>query len=168
MNLDKIARFFGFQAIIGGATRVVSSFIPWSPNNDWLEAFYFFVDINLLFGLIGYYLANAERLGRTGFVAFLIAATGIVLIIGPDGTSFGIDIYQAGVAIIALGISVFSINFLLRGASSMFAPAIWLISIVAVFFGAAAGFTDQAFALGGVFFGFGFIFAGVSLLQRRY
>lgn len=167
MKLEKIARFFGYQAIVGGVARVASSFVPWSPNNDWLEAFYFFVDINLLFGLIGFYLANAERLGRTGFSAFLITATGIVLIIGPDGTSFGVDIYQAGLAIIALGIGVFSINFLLRGGGSMFAPAIWLMSIVAVFFGAAAGFADQAYAIGGVFFGFGFIFAGLSLLQRR-
>ncbi len=166
MKFEQIARFFGYQAIAGGVARVASSFIPWSPNNDWLEAFYFFVDINLLFGLTGFYLASAERLGRTGFTAFLIAATGIVLIIGPDGKSFGVDIYQAGVAIIALGIGVFSINFLLRGAGSMLAPVIWLFSIVAVIFGAAAGFADQAFAVGGVFFGFGFIFAGRSLLQK--
>ena len=109
---------------------------------------------------MGYYLASAETLGRTGFAAFLVSATGIMLIIGPDGKSFGIDVYQAGLATIAVGIGIFSINYLLRGANAMFAPAVWLLSIFAVMFGAVAGVADQAFIVGGVIFGFGFIFAG--------
>lgn len=167
MKIENILRFFGFLAIAGGGGRVVSSFIPWSPNNAWLEAFYLFIDVNLLFGLIGFYFANAERLGKTGFAAFFIASTGIALITGPESTGFGIDIYQASLVIVGLGLAVFSVNFLLRGAGSMFAPAIWLASILTVLFGGAAGFADLAFMLGGVFFGFGFVFAGVSLLQQR-
>ncbi len=166
MKIGQILRFFGVLAVVGGAGRVISSFVPWSPNNSWLEVFYLLIDINLLFGLIGFYLANAERLGRTGFGAFLIAATGIALIVGPESAGLGVDIYQASLVIVGLGIGVFSVNFLLRGGGSMLAPAIWLASILATMFGAAAGFADHAYTVGGVIFGIGFIFAGLSLLQR--
>lgn len=167
MKLEHITRFFGFQAIAGGAARVVSSFIPWSPNNSWLETLYFFTDVNLLFGFIGFYLASADRLGRTGFAAFLTTAIGLVLVTGPDVRIFGVDIYEVSLAVVAIGIGLFSVNFVLRGYGSMFAPAAWLASIVTACFGIAVGFFDQALMLGGVFFGFGFIFAGLSLLQKR-
>ena len=155
------------QAIAGGAARVVSSFIPWSPNNSWLETLYFFIDVNLLFGLIGFYFAGAERLGRTGFATFLLTAIGLVLVTGPDVRIFGVDIYEVSIAIVAIGISLFSMNYLLRVDGPMFAPALWLGSIITTLFGAAAGFFDQALMLGGVVFGFGFIFAGKALLKPR-
>ena len=167
MKIENILRVFGLFAVAGGAARVVSSFIPFSPNNSWLEALYLFIDVNLLFGLIGYYLASAEHLGRTGLTAFLIAATGIVLVTGPDVRIFEIDVYEASITIVALGIGLFSVNYILRGPGPMFAPAIWLISIVTAMFGAVAGFYDLAIMLSGIVFGFGFVFAGTSLLQRQ-
>ncbi len=164
MKAERAIRIFGAMAVLGGGARVVSSFIPWTPNSVWLEAFYLFIDINLLFGLIGFYFTYGVRLGAAGLAAFLIAASGVALIAGPDGESFGVDIYQTGVMVIAIGLSGFSILLLLRRVRPFLPPVCWISSFVIGGLGGPVGFPDQAFVAGGILFGLGFLFAGLSVL----
>lgn len=152
------------MAVLGGGARIVSSFIPWTPDNTWLEVFYLFIDINLLFGLIGFYLIYGIRLGAAGLAAFLIAASGIAFITGPDGESFGVDSYQTGVAVISVGLGAFSLLLLWRRVRPFLPPACWIGSFVIGGLGGPAGFPEQAFFVGGVLFGLGFLFAGLSTL----
>ncbi len=152
------------MAVLGGGARVISSFIPWTSDNRWLEAFYLFIDINLLFGLVGFYFAYGIRLSAVGLVAFLIAASGIAFIAGPDGESFGVDVYQAGLVVIAVGLGAFSLLLLLQRVRPLLPPACWIGSFVIGGLGGPAGFPDQAFLVGGVLFGLGFLFAGLSTL----
>ena len=154
------------MAVLGGGARIISSFIPWTPDNTWLEAFFLFIDINLLFGLIGFYFTYGLRLGALGLAAFLIAASGIAIITGPDGESFGVDVYQTGVAVIAAGLSAFSLLLLLQRVRPFLPPACWVGSVVIGGLGGPAGFPDQAFLVGGVLFGLGFLLAGLSTLKE--
>lgn len=170
MNAERVIRVFGVMAVLGGGARVVSSFIPWTPDSAWLEALYFFIDINLLFGLFGFYFTYGVRLGAAGFVAFLIAASGIAFITGPDGQSFGVDVYRSGVAVIAVGLGVFSLLLLLQKIRPFLPPACWVGSFLIAGLGGPVGFPNQAFVIGGVLFGLGFVFAGLSTftgLERR-
>jgi len=160
-----VTRIFGFCAIVGGALRIASAFIPWTPDVAWLEALYFAIDTSLLFGLMGAYFAHRVRLGVLGLVTFAIAATGIASIVGPDTTAFGIDTYQAGVAVISVGLSLLGVVMLFRRAGRPIAPLCWVASTAAGVGGGAIGHADLGFLAGGLLFGLGFVAAGLDLLR---
>jgi hypothetical protein len=165
MTLAAILRNLGGLAIIGGALRIIAGFIPWQANVGWLEGLYLATDLCLLFGLVGFYLARGRETGIAGFGAFVIAASGIALIAGPDVTFLNLDIYQAGVSVIAIGLGVFSVVFLLRGLAPKAPPVLWLASFVVSILGSVIGYSDQGFLAGGVLFGAGFVFAGLATLK---
>ncbi|VAW07930.1 hypothetical protein MNBD_ALPHA05-1046 [hydrothermal vent metagenome] len=165
MTLAAILRNLGGLAIIGGALRIIAGFIPWQADVLWLEGLYLATDLCLLFGLVGFYLARGRETGLAGFGAFVIAASGIALIAGPDVPFLNIDIYQAGVSVIAIGLGVFSVLFLLRGLTPKAPPILWLASFVVSILGNVMGYGDQGFLAGGVLFGAGFIFAGLASLK---
>ena len=158
-------RTLGVCAVLGGALRIASAFIPWAANVAWLEALYFAIDTLLLFGLMGVYFAHCARLGVLGLAAFAIAETGIASIVGPDTTAFGIDTYQAGVAVISIGLSLLGVVMLIRRAGRPIAPLCWIASTAAGVGGGAIGQADLGFLAGGLLFGLGFIAAGLDLLR---
>lgn len=159
-------KVFAALAAAGGAMRVIASFMPWTPENAGLEAFYLAIDLALLFGLTGFYLAVAGRTGIAGLAGYLVAASGIALIVGPDGTAFGIDLYQAGVVVIALGLVILSAALLLAREARL-AAALWLVAIAAAPAGAALGQPGFGFAVAGVLFGAAFIVAGLHAWRGR-
>jgi hypothetical protein len=160
-------RMLGAAAVAGGALRIVSAFVPWAAGVAWLEAFYLAIDVLLLFGLMGVYFAHRERLGVAGFVAFALAETGIASIVGPDSVAFGIDAYQIGVAVIAIGLSLFAAVLLVRRAGPVVAPILWIASTVAGLGGSGIGQPEFGFLAGGILFGLGFVAAGWDLLARE-
>ena len=157
-------RVLGGAAILGGALRVGSSFIPWTPNDPGLEALAFIIDVALLFGLMGVYFARRAALGVAGFAAFVLAEIGIASIVGPDTVAFGIDTYQAGVAAISIGLSLLGVVMLLRRTGPMLAALCWIGSTIAGIAGNAAGQGELGFLAGGILFGFGFVVAGVAII----
>jgi hypothetical protein len=159
-------RAFGILAVTGGAARLVASFVPWQENSLLLEAFYLTIDLCLLFGLTGFYVLHAGSLGAAGFVAYLIWGSGIALIAGPDGEAFGANIYQAGVGVIAVGALLLSGLLLMRRISPRAAPLCWLGAVAVSAIGAATGFADIGFAVGGVLFGAGYIAAGAWQIRQ--
>jgi hypothetical protein len=167
MRDQTLFRMLGVAAIVGGALRVGSAFIPWSPNDVWLEALAFVIDVLLLFGLMGLYFAHRAKLGLAGFAAFALAEIGIASIVGPDTSAFGIDTYQAGVAAISLSLSLLAIVMLTRRAGPMLAAACWIASTIVGIAGSALGLGELGFLAGGVLFGLGFVAAGWALASPR-
>ena len=159
-------RLFGALALLGGAARIATTFlVDWSQPTRMTEVIALAIDFCLLFGLAGFYFANAARLGFIGLVGFLVAASGIALIFGPDGVAFGLDIYETGVGFIAIGLVVLSVAQGLAGVARP-AAALWTLSAAA---GVGGAFVDRAaegFAVAGVLFGLGFMAVGVTALRR--
>jgi len=165
VNDRAVTGILGVCAIAGGALRIASGFVPWVPGVAWLEALYFAIDSLLLFGLMGVYFAHRGRLGVLGLATFAIAEIGIASIVGPDTTAFGIDTYQAGVAAISVGLSLFGVVMLIRRAGHVVAPLCWIISTLAGVGGSATGQAEFGFLVGGLLFGLGFVAAGWNLLR---
>lgn len=169
MSDTALLRVLGMAAVLGGVLRVVSAFIPFAPDQAWLEVLYLVVDVCLLFGLMGIYLAYRSRVGVFGFIAFAIAETGIASIVGPDGVvpAYGIDVYQLGVLVITIGLTLFAIVQLVARAGPPWAPLCWIASMLAGVGWSFGGNPEIGFLTGGVFFGLGFVLAGWPLLSPR-
>ncbi len=164
MDDRTLYRLAGAAAVLGGAVRIAMAFVPWSPGVAWLEAVAFAIDVLLLFGLMGIYLAHRAVLGWGGFAAFVLAEIGIASIVGPDTAAFGIDTYLAGVHAISVGLLLLGVAMLVKRIEPL-AAVCWIASLVV---GLAAGFVGQAsagFLIGGILFGLGFVAAGLSLLM---
>ena len=129
MNDRTLLRLAGAAAVLAGAIRIAVSFMPWGHTvMDELVAST--IDVLLLFGLMGIYLAQRAALGWFGLAAFALAETGIASIIGPDTVSFGIDTYQAGVAAISIGLAWLSVVMLLKRAGPAAAAVCWIASLI--------------------------------------
>ncbi len=160
-----LLRTLGASAIVGGALRIASAFVPWSPDVWWLELLYLAVDVLLLFGLMGIYFAYRARIGVFGFIAFAVAETGIASIVGPDTVAFGIDTYMTGVVVITAGLTLFAIQLLLTRAGPPWAPLCWVASTIIGVGATAGGAPALGFFAGGVLFGLGFVAAGVAAFR---
>ena len=112
MTDRNLLRVLGVAAMLGGSLRIASAFVRWRPGSATLELFYLLIDLLLLFGLMGAYLAHRSRLGIFGFVGFVVAEAGIASIVGPDATVFGIDTYATGVVVIMTGLTMLSVQML--------------------------------------------------------
>jgi hypothetical protein len=169
MSDAMLLRVLGVAAILGGILRIASAFIPWVPGQAWLEGFYFAIDVLLLFGLMGIYFAHRARLGVFGFVAFVIAETGIASIVGPDGVmpEWGVDVYQFGVLIVTAGLTLFAVALLTTRSGAPWAPLSWLASAVVGVATSFGGDPEMGFLVGGVLFGLGFALAGLELMRRN-
>jgi hypothetical protein len=168
MSDTALLRVLGLAAVLGGSLRIASAFIPFAPDQAWLEALYLVVDVCLLFGLIGVYLNYRDRVGVFGFIAFAIALTGIASIVGPDGVvpAYGIDTYQLGVLVITIGLTLFAIVQLVARAGPPWAPLSWVASMLVGVGWSFGGNPEIGFLIGGVLFGVGFVLAGLPLVRR--
>lgn len=161
MDDRTLYRLAGAAAVLGGAMRIATSFVPWDGSAA-IEAVALAIDVLLLFGLMGIYLAHRAALGWLGFGVFVLAETGIASIVGPDTVAFGIDTYLAGVHAISIGLALLGIAMLVKRVETL-AAICWIASLVV---GAAGGFVAQAaagFLIGGILFGLGFVAAGIAL-----
>lgn len=162
MRDEELFRALGGAAILGGALRTGSSFVPWDGSAQ-IEALAFVIDVALLFGLMGIYFAARERFGWFGFAAFALAETGIASIVGPETQAFGIDTYLAGVHAIAVGLALLGLTILLLRAGYSIAALCWIASLVAGVGGGFFGHADLGFLAGGILFGLGFVSGGVAV-----
>ncbi len=165
MDDRTLYRLAGAAAVLGGATRIATSFVPWDGSAA-IEAVALTIDVLLLFGLMGIYLAHRAALGWPGFGAFVLAELGIASIVGPDSVAFGIDTYLAGVHAISIGLALLGVAMVVKRVETL-AAVCWIASLVA---GVAGGFVGQAtagFLIGGILFGLGFVAAGLGLVLPR-
>lgn len=162
MTYRRLMYIGGAAAIFGGAPRVLASFIPFREGVLGLEIFYGLIDLCLLFGLFAVYLSESKKLGWLGLVSFIVAASGLSSIVGPDVRLGSVDMYQLGAAATMIGLSGLSVAMLW---AHVMQPAA-LYWLAALGFGTASTLTGSpfVFALAGVVFGVGFVSAGVSLV----
>jgi hypothetical protein len=146
---------------IGGVLRVVAAFIPYVPDQPWLELLYGAIDIGLLFGLLAAYLFAAEAVGAIGQCGFVVALTGLASIVGPDSHAFGIDFYLLGSGLFILGLTVLAIQ-LVRCFVLAAAGWLWLVAAAAGAVFAATG-SAPALIASGVALGLGYIAAARAI-----
>jgi len=167
MKATHVLRLAGVAAAVGGALRVAAAFIPPEPGSVPLEFLYFVIDVSLLFGLIGIYAAECERLGWLGLVGFAVAATGLASIVGPDADIAGINVYATAVAVIGIGLAIMSIVMLRFSRFPRWIPALWIGSLLAGLSASLLPVRPQAaFLVAGVLFALGFLGAGVVLFAK--
>lgn len=166
MNTETLFKLSGAAAVLGGLARIFSAF-PLVQNDMTREALYAAIDILLVFGLIGIYLARASRLGIVGFTAFVLAMAGFSFIGGPDADVFGFSTYQEGAAVIAIAMVGISLAWLRAREKPLAAPLCWIGSVIAVgvFNLLPAPLPSYGFAAAGALFGAGFIVAGLPLVR---
>ena len=153
-------------AIGGGVLRIGSVALDWSTMTPELEIFALVIDFSLLFGLAGFYFANAGRLGVFGFIGSFIAALGLASITGPDGVFYGVDVYKVGAQVIGVGLLLFGVALILKNVARL-AGIAWILSAAASVIGGMVGPGALGFQIAGVLFALGFIAAGASLYSMQ-
>jgi hypothetical protein len=156
-----ITRLGAAAAILGGSLRVFSTFVPYSPDSPRLELLYGTVDILMLFGLMTVYGNVSQRLGWIGFAGFILAASSLASIVGPDPIKFGIDFYEAGAAGLLIGLATLSIT-LLKHRLLQPAALLWLTALAFALIGILSSL-ELAVAFAGLLLGLGFAAAGFQL-----
>lgn len=167
MNTQQLFVLSGAAAIAGGLLRI---FVAFSLVNDpvTLEWLYTGIDVLLLFGVMGIYLARAERLGFLGLASFSVAVAALSFIGGPDADPFGFSTYEQGAAALAIAMVGLSIAWLQRGERPIWAPLCWFGSVVAVgAFALVPALASYGLTAAGVLFGLGFALAGMDLVRPR-
>ena len=164
MNDFALLRLAGIASVAAGATRIGTSFLVWDSTAVWQELLATGIDVLLLFGLMGAYLAHRAALGWAGLLAFVLAEAGIASIVGPDTVKFGVDTYLAGVHAISIGLALLGI-VMLTARVEVLAAVCWIASLCVGLAGGFVGFATEAFMIGGILFGLGFVAAGISLLM---
>lgn len=167
MKTSQLFRLAGAAAIAGGAARIAAAF-PLTSDPVALEWLYTAIDVLLLFGLIGVYLARAEKLGLLGLASFAVGAAALSFIGGPDADPFGFSTYEQGAATLVIALIGLSIAWLRARERPWSPPLLWFASALAAgALGALpAPMPDYAFMAAGVLFGAGFIAAGIDLMRR--
>ena len=158
-----LVRVGAAAAIVAGALRIASTFIPYEPNSAGLETLYGVIDLGLMFGLVAIYIVSAEALGIAGLGFFLIALAGVASIVGPDAPAFGIDFYRIGALVFVTGLAGLSVQ-LLRAGRLRTSAVLWLATFASSL---ATMIAPQAFIAAGLAIGAGYLFAGVELLRTR-
>ena len=158
--MERRLRWGAYCGLVGGALRVVSTFIPYVPGSAALEALYAVIDLGMLFGLIAVGLAASDALGRIGFAFWAIAIAALASIVGPDPVAFGVDFYRLGAAVFVLALGAMAAVLLARRTQRLPA-ALWLASAAVGLLSGVAG--PLAFALAGITLGAGFVAAGLAL-----
>ena len=160
-------RLSGAAAIAGGLMRIAAAFpLPLGEVN--LQWVYTIIDVLLLFGVIGIYLARAKALGFLGLAAFALAVSALSFIGGPDADPFGFSTYQEGAVTLAIAMAGLSLAWVRTGQKPLTPAGCWFSSIIA---GGLFGYLpmplpDYALPAAGVLFGAGFALAGLDLLRR--
>jgi hypothetical protein len=162
--MSPIIRVGGVCAVAGGLLRIFNAFTTEVLTKGTLAVLYFVTDVLLLAGIVGlwfYQRAALDLIAKTGLAIFV---AGILTI---RVSAFGVGTYEIGAAISLLGISIYSLNALLRGPTSSLAPVLWIIALAA---GIASDVSTAPVilrAVAAVAFGAGFAVSGSDMLRGR-
>jgi hypothetical protein len=162
MTSQQLIRWSGLAAILAGALRTAASFWPSAEPGVALEIVYLVIDLLILFGILGVYGFQSERIGPLGFLGFLLAVIGTAIITGPDGKIGSVDMYVTGSLSLGLGLVFLAIGSWTARTMPRWVAILWLVSIVVGILGAAAGLQSLS-VISGVAFGVAFMGAGVRV-----
>lgn len=166
MNYKALYRLSGAAAMIGGLLRIIAA-VPIQADASALEWLYAAIDALLLFGLIGIYLARAERLGFLGLAGFAVGVAALSFIGGPDADPFGFSTYEQGAAALAIAMLGLSIAWLRAGERPLVPPLLFFASAVSAgVLNLIPGFGGYGLPLAGALFGAAFAAAGYALWRQ--
>lgn len=151
-------------AIVGGALRIFAPLFYATKASFVAEAYFAFIDVCFLIGLLALYVAWSDKLGWLGLAFFIAALSSIASIVGPDPVAWGVDFYRLGAAAASISLAGLALVMLWRDVLTQ-AALFWIASFaVGVFAIMAKG--EAAFIAAGILFALGFTSAGVGTLMR--
>jgi hypothetical protein len=157
-----LIRLCGLAAIVAGVLRGIASFIPGTTPR--IMALYFFTDVFLLFGSIGIYGVQSEKIGLTGTLGFLLQVVGALILIVRDVAVLGSGAYLIGALMFAAGLDLFAADSWRGKRFPRWILVLWVLSTIV---GPIGYFSEGLFVLfiiSGVLFGLGFAGGGIMVL----
>jgi hypothetical protein len=87
----------------------------------------------------------------------------VASIVGPDGTLYGVNLYQVGGGLLALGLAILGVAQLRADIGRRASSIAWIVAFVGALATTVPGLRGPAFIVTGVAFGFAFVAGGVEL-----
>ena len=156
-----LLRLSGWAAVAGGALRIADTFTTALPAST-LAVLYLVTDVLLLTGIAGVWIRQRRELGLIGNISLAVFVVGILMI---RASAFGVLGYQPGAAVALIGMSLYSVDALVKRSTPVWAPLLWLLALAAGIASVAGYQPVTMFAVAGVSFGLGFVAAGVTVLR---
>ena len=164
MNSRTLLRLGAVAAMAAGSLRIAASFMAYSgPTTVAQELFYLVIDLCILYGVLAVYFVQRVEVGSLGFAGFLLALSGVAIIVGPDGSIGDVGMYQVGSASLLLGLTLISIAGWRAARLPRYALATWILSTVLGILGSLPGAPTIFLLLAGLAFGIGFVGAGARI-----
>lgn len=163
MSSTNLMRLGGLAAIIAGIMRAINSFLPANLSSVTLEILYLVTDIFILFGIMGIYGFEHQESGLWGFWGFLLASVGTGIIIGPDGSIGGVNMYPVGSLMLAAGLVLLAVGSWIANRLPRWVSIAWVLSTIVGFIGYFSPGLNLLFVGSGIIFGSGFAGAGLRV-----
>jgi hypothetical protein len=152
----------GIAAVLAGILRGIASFIPAATPDAALQLLYILTDIFILLGIFALYGVQHQEIGKLGFLGFLFAVVGI-LVIRSSKAITGVNLYPTGSLIFSLGLIILSIRLWLANVLPSWVVVLWSLSVLVGIFVYFVPALDLLFVVAGLMFAIGFAAAGIKL-----
>ena len=162
MSKASLIRLGGIAAVLAGILRGFASFIPATTPDAALQLLYLLTDIFILLGIFALYGVGYKDTGKLGFLGFLIAVAGL-LVIRSSKAITGVDLYPAGWLIFSLGLIILGIRLWLANILPSWVVGLWSLSVLVGIIGYFVPSLDLLFVAAGLMFAIGYAAAGIKL-----
>ncbi len=162
MSKASLVSLGGIAAVLAGILRGIASFIPATTPDAALQFLYILTDIFILLGIFALYGVQYQETGKLGFLGFLFAVVGI-LVIRSSNAITGVNLYPAGSLIFSLGLILLGIRLWLANVLPSWVVGLWSLSVLVGIIGYFVPSLDLLFVVAGLTFAIGFAAAGIKL-----
>lgn len=162
MSKASLVSLGGIAAVLAGMLRAIASFIPAAIPEVALQLLYILTDIFILLGIFALYGVQYKETGKSGFLGFLIAVVGI-LVIRSSKALPGVDLYPAGSLIFSLGLITLGIRLWWANILPSWVVGLWSLSVFVGTIVYAVPSLNLLFVAAGLMFAIGFAAAGIKL-----
>lgn len=157
-----LARLGGAAAMIAALLRAVGSVVPAAPETTALAGLYLVTDVFILLGVMGWYVAQHERIRLQGLLGFVVSVVGVALIRSNGGFP-DVDTYTIGAPLLVIGLVVLAASAWRAGLMAAWVPGALLVAAVLGPIGYLVPGVSALFVASGLAFSVGFGGAGVYL-----
>lgn len=164
MTIEKITKWLAIIAIMAGVVRMIMTPMALTFGSDSMQEMIpgFIACILMTVGAIGLYLAQAEKIGKVGFIAFLLLTLGNILVtLGAFMTLAGFEpqpnliviniLMMACLVLGSIGFAVLSYRATILPRSG----AVFLVLFVLMMFSPAGTYLPLAWGLAYILLGYG-------------
>ena len=162
MSKASLVSLGGIAAVLAGILRGIASFLPATTSDVALQPLYILTDIFILLGIFALYGIRYKETGKLGFLGFLFAVVGI-LVIRSSKAITGVNLYPAGSLIFSLGLIILGIRLWLANVLPGWVVGLWALSVLVGIIGYFVPSLDLLFVVAGLMFAIGFAAAGIKL-----